>query len=357
MDGSGQAPILPRVPRETLEWLTDGEIPQVALEARRALLGEPDSPESRALDDRRNAYAPIAAILEAQRADGSWADPARDYQKYGGSLWQVLFLGELGADGSDERVRRGAEYAFSRQAADGSWSYSDARAAASIPCLTANVARSLARLGYERDPRVARAIEYCVGLTGQLGAIDCRYAQDSHLNGYCHMLTPKLLLLLAAVPRDLWPAGADQLRQGCVEALRDKEVFRCLPEEAGEFLSAAARVPAADRRALRERFLAEHAPLHYREKPGWLRFGFPLSYNSDVLEALVALKAAGETARPEYEAALEAVRKAADPSMRWSMRNSLNGKMLADVEEKGRPSRWLTLRALSVLSHFEAEAS
>jgi hypothetical protein len=31
------------------------------------------------------------------------------------------------------------------------------------------------------------------------------------------------------------------------------------------------------------------------------------------------------------------------------MRNSFNGKMIADVETKGEPSRWLTLRSLQVL--------
>jgi hypothetical protein len=40
--------------------------------------------------------------------------------------------------------------------------------------------------------------------------------------------------------------------------------------------------------------------------------------------------------------------------MRWTMRSSHNGKMIADVETKGAPSKWLTLRALQVLSHFEA---
>jgi hypothetical protein len=34
------------------------------------------------------------------------------------------------------------------------------------------------------------------------------------------------------------------------------------------------------------------------------------------------------------------------------MRNSLNGKMYGDVEAKGRPSKWITLRALQVLEHF-----
>jgi hypothetical protein len=31
------------------------------------------------------------------------------------------------------------------------------------------------------------------------------------------------------------------------------------------------------------------------------------------------------------------------------MRTSFNGKMLADVEKRGAPSKWLTLRALQVL--------
>ncbi len=53
--------------------------------------------------------------------------------------------------------------------------------------------------------------------------------------------------------------------------------------------------------------------------------------------------------RPEYEPALDLVRKTADKQMRWTLRNTFNGKMLADVETKGQPSKWLTLRALQVL--------
>lgn len=115
--------------------------------------------------------------------------------------------------------------------------------------------------------------------------------------------------------------------------------------------------PAAEREGVRERFrerfLAEHAELHYRDKPGWLRFGYPLSYNSDALQCLLALAAVGETRRSEYEPAIELV-KAADEQMRWTLRTTFNGKMLADVEVKGRPSRWLTLRALKALTAFGA---
>ena len=109
------------------------------------------------------------------------------------------------------------------------------------------------------------------------------------------------------------------------------------------------RCRPSERPGFRERFLAEHPELHYKEKPGWLRFGYPLSYNSDALEALWALMRVGEKPRAEYQPAIDLVKAGADDEMRWTLRNTFNGKMLADIEAKGQPSKWLTLRALQVL--------
>ena len=356
---------LASVPPATLAWLQEEDSPAVAVLTRRTLRGMPDDEATENLWGRRNDYAPVAAILDAIRDDGSWDVPLHDYQKYRGSLWQIVFLGEMFASGHCHRVQRGAAYAFSRQLPDGSWSC-NGRPAASVPCLTANVGRGLARMGFERDERVLAALAYCVACLRAFGCLDCGSiysatadepkgggARIHSLNGYCHMLAPKLLLFLGEVPRDLWPDGAEELRDECVRVLRDKEIFRCLPAESGEFFNGVWSLPAAQRPAFRGRFIAEHGSLHYRDKPGWLRFGFPLSYNSDALEALLALAAVGETRRPEYEPALEVVRAAADPHSRWLLRNTHNGKMYADVEFKGKPSKWLTLRALQVLTHFE----
>ena len=348
-----RAAILDRVPQKTLDWLLAEENPAVAVLTSRTLLGEKDDAATKALWARRNEYPAVAAILDAVRDDGSWDVPSRDYQKYRGSLWQIHLLGELHADGSDERVQRGVEYAFSRQLDDGSWSC-NGRPAASIPCLTANVGRALARLVGPDDPHVLAGLGYCVDLFGELGILDCRDGADYQLNGYCHMLTPKLLLFLGEIPAELWPEGARALRDEAVAKLRDKEIFRSLPEESREFNDIVWSAPASGRDGLRDRFLAAHPELHYKEKPGWLRFGYPLSYNSDALEALAALAVADEPRRPEYEPALALVENAADEQMRWCLRNSFNGKMFADVEAKGRPSRWLTLRALQVLDHFDA---
>lgn len=345
--------IFSQVPAQTLDWLLEPDNPAVAVLTRRTLLGERDDAETAALWARRNEYTPVAAILDKQLDDGSWAPPPRDYQKYWGSLWQIHLLGELWADGDEPRVRKAAEYAFSRQLADGSWSCSNAQPRGSIPCLTANVGRALARMGWARDERVVSGLGYLANLYRELGVVDCLWAQGYHLNGYCHMLTVKEMLFLAEVPSDLWPSGCQELRDACVAELRDKTVFRSLPAEAREFNEALQSLPAAERPGLRERFLAEHPAVHFGEKPGWLRFGYPLSYNSDALEALWALMRVGEEPREEYRDAIEVVRSAADGEMRWKLRTSFNGRMLADVETKGQPSKWLTLRALQVLDWAE----
>ena len=338
------------IPPPTLEWLTAPDNPAVAVLTRRDLLGEPSGPGMAALWEVRNTYGPVSQILELMSEDGSWDVPRRDYKKYEGSLWQIHFLGELYADGKDERIQRAAEYAFGRQLSDGSWSCSNGRPRGSIPCLTANVGRALARMGFSRDARIVEALRYIVSTWVERGSLGCVVgASDYTLNGYCHMLAPKVLLFLSVVPSELWPDGAVGLRDAAVQALREREIFRSLPHGSREFQEAAFKLDADELGEYRKKWMGEHGDLVYRDKPGWLRFGYPLSYNSDALEALFALAAVDETWRPEYQPAIDTIRAAADDEMRWSLRNSFNGKMLADVETKGQPSRWLTLRALKAL--------
>jgi hypothetical protein len=340
------------VPAATIEWLLGEDNPAVAVLTRRMLLSETDSDATRALWARRNEYPPVAKILDAIRDDGTWTTPGRDYHKYDGNLWQVHFLGELWADPADERIGRAAEYVFSRQLPSGAFSVNGSPAGA-IRCLTANVGRALARLGYGRDERIVRALAWVADKGGDDRLLVCAPGTGIYnLNRYCHMLAPKALLFLAEVPRELWPDDAEELREAAVGALRDKAIFRCLPTRSRELFDLVWSAPAAERASVYEKFMAEVDTVEYGDKPGWLRFGFPLSYNSDALEALAALSAVGETRRPEYEPALALVRKTADPQMRWRLRNTFNGKMLADVEVKNEPSKWLTLRALRVLGHF-----
>jgi hypothetical protein len=67
---------------------------------------------------------PVPVILEAQHPEGYWTRPGGGYSpSYRATVWQIIFLAELGADPSDERVRRGCEYLLNHNvAANGGFS-------------------------------------------------------------------------------------------------------------------------------------------------------------------------------------------------------------------------------------------
>jgi len=52
---------------------------------------------------------------------------------------------------------------------------------------------------------------------------------------------------------------------------------------------------------------------------------------------------------PRLANALRLILSKQDDRGRWRLENPLNGKMWADVEQKGQPSKWVTLRVLRLL--------
>jgi hypothetical protein len=88
-----------------------------------------------------------------------------------------------------------------------------------------------------------------------------------------------------------------------------------------------------------------------KDKAGWKRFGFPLFYQSDALEVLDTLTRLGchdDRMQPEVDLVLGA----RQPDGGWLLENTFNGKMWVNIEEKGRPSKWISLRALRTLKRL-----
>jgi hypothetical protein len=81
----------------------------------------------------------------------------------------------------------------------------------------------------------------------------------------------------------------------------------------------------------------------------WFQLGYPLGYVTDVLQNLEALVALGRGGDPRLANALAWLIDKQDAAGRWKMAYTYNGKMWQDVEQKGEPSKWVTLRALRVL--------
>src|SRR5574342_926386 len=101
-----------RLNADPLPWLLEPEEPAVRHFALTDLLDRPpDDPEVVATRAAINASQPVRAILTAQNPDGYWVKPGPGYSpKYRSTVWQVIFLDQLGADASDARVRAACDY-------------------------------------------------------------------------------------------------------------------------------------------------------------------------------------------------------------------------------------------------------
>jgi len=104
---------------DPLPWLLEEDTPAVRHLALRQLLDQPeDAPLVRQARTAAMQTDPIASILAAQQPEGFWVKPGPGYSpKYRGTVWQLIFLDQLGADGADARVQAACDYVLSHSQA------------------------------------------------------------------------------------------------------------------------------------------------------------------------------------------------------------------------------------------------
>jgi hypothetical protein len=324
---------------DPLPWLLepDDDNPGVRYFALRDLLDRP-SDDSELQEARRAVMlsGPVPAILDAQYPEGYWMKPGSIYSpKYRSTVWQVLFLAQLGADGLDERVRRAADYVMDQSQADSGAFAMNARPSGTVHCLWGNLTRALLELGYWEDERLQRAAEALArSVTGD-GYEWYRRSGVQQPGFYCSA-NYDLPCGWGAV-RVLWALNR-------VPPNRRTPVVRAAIERGVGFLLSH-DVARAD------------YPYKERISSSWFKLGYPLGYVTDVLLNLEALAEAGCGGDPRLSDATDLVLSKQDADGRWKMEYSYNGKMWADVEEKGQPSKWVTLRAARALKMIEECAS
>jgi hypothetical protein len=323
---------------ETIEWLMGKENPSVRYFTLTELLKKPER-DIEVIEAKHDIMdsGVVPRILSRQNEAGCWGEPAEFYlDKYCGTVWQLMILAELGADGADSRIQKACEFILENSQDTESFGFSVNRSVKSgggrhsevIPCLTGNMVWSLIRLGMLDDSRVQKGIDWI-----------CRYQRSDDgipeapegwpYDRYemcwgrhtCHMGVVKSLKALSSIPRDK----------------RNNEVNERI-ETLAEYL-------------LIHRIHKKSHDLQSVSKPGWLKFGFPLMYQTDILEILGLLVDLGfNDAR--MDDAIEIVKSKQNKGKRWKLENTFNGKMLEDIEAKGMDSKWITLKALHILTNY-----
>lgn len=330
---------LSRLNDDPVPWLLAEDTPAVRAATLRRLLERPaDDPEVVEARAAAMRVDPIKAILDAQDPAGWWVRPGPGYApKYTGTVWQLTFLDQLGADPADARVRRGCWYVLRWcPAQSGGFGLSrDAREAppppsAVIHCLNGNLVRALVGFGWIDDPRLQGAIDWAGrAITGEgmeryyrSGATGPGFACAANDGQPCAWGAVKELLGLARVP-----AGR---RSSLVQRAIDRGV---------DFLLS--RDPA----------VADYPMGYGNTSPSgsWFRLGFPSGYVTDVLQVLEVLAELGHGRDPRLGHAIEWLLAQQDGRGRWRNRYAYNGKTTIDIEPQGQPSKWVTLRACTVL--------
>jgi len=303
--------------------------PAIRYFALRDLLDRPDDDaELAAAQEDVMRSGPVPAILDAQYPEGYWVKPGPGYSpKYRGTLWSVLFLAQLGADGHDERVRRGVDYAFNHAQAANDAFACNGRPSTSIHCLWGNMVRALLDLGYWGDERLERTTDALArSITGE----GYEWYRKGGVQGPGFVCSANYGL----------PCGWGAVR--ALWALNQVPVEGCTP-------SVEAAIQASADFLLSYDVARADYPYQERINSSWFKFGYPLGYVTDVLLNLEALAEAGCGNDPRLEEAVELALSKQDEYGRWKLEYGYKGKMWADIEKKGKPSKWVTLRAVRML--------
>lgn len=332
---------------DPLPWLLERETPAARHLALRQLLDLPaDAPDVVEAREAALRSDPIAAILAAQAPEGYWVRPGPGYSpKYRGTVWQLIILDQLGADGRDSRIQAACDYALAHTQTSlggfGAWGGGPRPDAPPPPsltihCLNGNLLRALIGFGRLDDERVQRAVDWQArSITGEgygryyrSGTTGPEFRCAANEGLPCAWGAIKGLLALARIPSDRrTPAVRRAIEQGAEFLLR--------------YDLAAASYPAGWGNT-------EPSPL-------WFRLGFPLGYTADILQNLTVLCELGLARDERLAGAVAWLLGQRGAAGRWRNQAAMRGKTWVEIDRQGQPSKWVTLRACAVLKAVYGE--
>jgi hypothetical protein len=309
-----------------LDWLLEPRDPSARYITLCDLLGRrPADPAVVAARAAVASSAPVQAILEAQYPGSYWIKPGRGYSpKYKATIWQLIFLADLRVPPLDPIVQACEHVMAHALRRDYDLFSAHKHSTGIFPCLNGDLLRALWHFGYGHHPTLPSVADALARRVADLGFVCVRNGtriKDRTTWLPCIWGCVKVLRGFAAIPDAQRPPNVEQAIERGVNYLLSHD----LAQDQGPTL-----VPACSH---------------------WLRFGFPLGYGSDLLEALLAL--AELEVRANVERAIQVILDKRDAGGHWSLEHALTNTWTA-LGSESQPSKGVTLRALKVLRWFGA---
>ncbi|MBU7042269.1 MAG: nitrogen fixation protein NifH [Theionarchaea archaeon] len=318
---------------DPLPWLLEDQNPSVRYWTLKNIIEVPErDPALLQTRERIVQSPPIRTILKQQHPDGYWGSLDSFYRpKYRATYHQLLILSALGTPRVNS-VEKAVELMFEHyQYESGHFSMNQIKTQRGKKsklqdgiCLAGNMVGVLIHFGYLHDERTQRAINFICqthehGWSCRAYPIDKQKVSPLH----CYMGGIKPLQALSMIPESERTQLIRDVITEEIEIYLENEIFLYLKDENGK----------------------------KKEKPGWKRFGFPLFYQSDALEVCDILTRLG-VRDWRMKKALDLILEKQTVEGKWNLEHTFNGKMWTDIEEKGNPSKWITLKAVRVLKRF-----
>ena len=338
------------VSKAVLDWLLEEDEPSARYETLVRLLGrEENEPSVRTTRSLIGTRGWAARILDRQKEQTYWDNPNSCYvPKFSACSWQLIVLADLSVSSKDPRVAKAVEHFLELHNVEtGGVSLRPKGHEKFEPhiCATGNMVRALARMGYAEDDRVLDALDWLMSKQLPDGGWNCS-APGKH-GSFMATIEPLWALseMMAHDARKGWEASA---KRGS-EFLLKHRIFKSDKDDSVVMLD----------------FLRLHYPLHY-------------AY--DFLHGLRVLTELGVKNDPRMDDAVSLLLEKRLPDGKWILDGVYRGwrhphamhgeetvsrpeerelitqgwgtERALQLEEAGKPSKWITLQALLVLKRL-----
>jgi hypothetical protein len=327
---------------DSVPWLLEREDPGIRYLALRDLPElDPDDRQLKAARQTAHKDGPIAEVLTHMEKEGFWVKPGPGYNpKYRSTVWAMILLAQLGAAAdADKRIEQACKYLVDHALAEGGQFTMVASKAPSgtADCIQGNLLWSLQELGYD-DPRLQKAYDWMARtVTGE--GIAPMQAKHSPVRYYAGKCGPTFACGANNKLPCAWGGAKVMLAFSKLPVDRRTPLIQKAIQHGVDFFFSVDPATAT-------------YPCGWAEKPSgnWWKFGFPVFYVSDILQIAEALVGLGYGDDPRLSATLDLIREKQDGAGRWPLEYGYSGKTWIEVGKKKQPNKWVTLRALRVLS-------
>ncbi len=219
-------------------------------------------------------------------------------------------------------------------------------------CLMAHMACVLNRYGQAEHEITRGALEACRSVFDPEEGFGCTVMEYYSLLPACVMTVPKIIKGFLSIPESSRTEEDRKILGDMVALMKKFHLYKYAAHDHNEWYAWCGDHNVEERRREKKVWLKENRHEPRLAKPGWLRFSFPLSYNSDLLETLELIGEVDTTVDDVIEEGMNLVLSKRLKNGMWKMVGGLNGKMYADIDKKGQPSPWITFKALKTFKRF-----